>query len=153
MWSSKTASAMKLMLDPKEVTDCFFAETRILGIMAPVKDYLFCWHLNNRLGIDFRINNDIEIQLTKKQRNYFFAVYEFPEHYASITHYLYNNQFDGEYLLPEFKHLDFLWLLKGDDMDDIRMNQLVRSVKDIRGVQLVTELNSEQIRNKEHLVF
>lgn len=144
---------MKLVLDPREVTDCFFAETRLLGIMAPVKDYLFCWHLNHKLGIDFRINNDIEIQLTKKQRNYFFAVYEFMEQCASVTHYLYNNQFDGEYLLPEFKHLDFIWLLKGDDLQDLSMKHLVKSIKDIRGVQLVTELATTQIRNKEHLVF
>ena len=144
---------MKLVLDPREVTDCFFAETRLLGIMAPVKDYLFCWHLNHKLGIDFRINNDIEIQLTKKQRNYFFAVYEFLEQYASINHYLYNNQFDGEYLLPEFKHLDFIWLIKGDDLEAFSMKHLVKSIKDIRGVQLVTELASTQIRNKEHLVF
>lgn len=151
--TSKTASTMKLILDPREVTDCFFAETRLLGIMAPIKDYLFCWHLNNNLGIDFRINNDIEIQLTKKQRNYFFAVYEFPDQYTSVTHYLYNNQFDGEYLLPEFKHLDFIWLLKGDDVEGRCMSQLVKSIKDIRGVQLVTELSEEKIRNKEHLVF
>jgi hypothetical protein len=144
---------MKLLLDPREITDCFFEETRLLGIMAPMKDYLFCWHLNNKLGIDFRINNDIEIQLTKKQRNYFFAVYEYPEPFTSLVHYMYNNQFDGEYLLPEFKHLDFLWLLKGDDVQDSSINHLVRSIKDIRGVQLVTELTNEKIRNKEHLIF
>lgn len=144
---------MKLLLDPKALTDCFFEETRLLGIMAPVKSYLFCWQLNNKLGVDFRINNDIEIQLTKKQRNYFFSVYEYPERYASLTHYLYNNQFDGEYLLPEFKHFDFLWLLKGDDVFEENLDHLVRAIKDIRGVQLVTELTNEKIRNKEHLVF
>lgn len=144
---------MKLVLDPREITDCFFAETRLLGIMAPMKDYLFCWQLNHKLGIDFRINNELEIQLTKKQRNYFFAVYEYPEPYNSLVHYLYNNQFDGEYLLPEFKHLDFLWLLKGDDAEDTELDHLIHSIKQIRGVQLVTELTNEKIRNKEHLVF
>ena len=144
---------MKLILDPREMTDCFFAETRILGIMAPMKDYLFCWQLNHKLGIDFRINNELEIQLTKKKRNYFFAVYEYPEPYNSLVHYLYNNQFDGEYLLPELRHLDFLWMLKGDDTDNTQLDHLVHSIKQIRGVQLVTELTSEKIRNKEHLVF
>jgi hypothetical protein len=57
---------MKLVLDPKDVTDAFFEETRLLGIMAPVQDYQFCWHLNNLMGLDFRINNEIEIQLTKR---------------------------------------------------------------------------------------
>ncbi|MCW3075033.1 MAG: hypothetical protein JWP69_2102 [Flaviaesturariibacter sp.] len=144
---------MKLSLDSTALTDGFFEETRLLGIMAPMKDYLFCWQLNNLLGVDFRINNEIEIQLTKKGRNYFFAVYEYPEAHTCLTHYLYNNQFDGEYLLPEFKHLDFLWLLKGDEVEDGRIQELVHSVKDIKGVQLVSELTNEKIKHKEHLVF
>ena len=144
---------MKLSLDPTALTDCFFEETRLLGIMAPVKDYLFCWQLNNLLGVDFRINNEIEIQLNRKGRSYFFAVYEYPEAHTCLTHYLYNNQFDGEYLLPEFKHLDFLWLLKGDEVDDARVADLVQSIRNIKGVQLVSELTNEKIRHKEHLVF
>ncbi len=144
---------MKLVLDAKDMTDCFFEETRVLGIQAPVKDYLFCWHLNNGMGIDFRINNEIEIQLTKKGRNYFFAVYEYAETHASLTHYLYNNQFDGEYLLPEFKHLDFLWLLKGDDATEDAIQQMIYAIRQIKGVQLVLELSPDKIRNREHLVF
>ncbi len=144
---------MKLVLDFKGLTDNFFEDTRLLGIMAPVKDYLFCWQLNNLLGVDFRINNEIEIQLTKKNRHYFFAVYEFAETQTSLIHYLYNNQFDGEYLLPEFKHLDFLWLLKGDTVADEMIQHMIESIRKIKGVQLVSELTNEKIRNKEHLVF
>jgi len=144
---------MKLILDSKGLTDCFFEETKLLGIMAPIKDYQFCWQINNLIGVDFRINNDIEIQLTRKQRNYFFAVYEYAETSTSLVHYLYNNQFDGEYLLPEFKHLDFLWLLKGDIVAEASFQQLMSSIKEIKGVQLVIELIHEKIRNKEHLVF
>lgn len=144
---------MKLILDPKGLTDGFFEETRLLGIMAPIKDYQFCWQVNNLLGVDFRINNDIEIQLTKKHRNYFFAVYEYAEDRTALIHYLYNNQFDGEYLLPEFKHLDFLWLLKGDAVTEDSLQNLINSIRSIKGVQLVVELTNEKIRNKEHLVF
>jgi hypothetical protein len=118
-----------------------------------MKDYQFCWQLNNLLGMDFRINNDIEIQLTRKRRNYFFAVYEYPEPTGSLSHYLYNNQFDGEYLLPEFKHLDFLWLMKGDIVQDAWLQQIIGSVRAINGVQLVLELTNEKIKHREHLVF
>jgi hypothetical protein len=48
---------MKLVLDTKDMMDGFFEETKLLGIMAPMKDYQFCWQLNNLLGIDFRINH------------------------------------------------------------------------------------------------
>lgn len=143
----------KLLLNTKELTDDFFEETRLLGIMSSVKDYQFCWHLNSTMGMDFRINNEIEIQLTKKKRNYFFAVYEFGEPTGSLSHFVYNNQFDGEYLLPEFKHLDFLWLMKGDKVTDELLHQTINSIRAINGVQLVVELTNEKIKNKEHLVF
>ena len=144
---------MKLILDNKDLTDVFFEDTLLLGIMAPIKDYQFCWHLNKLMGMDLRINNDIEIQLTKKNRNYFFTVYEFHELTDSLEHYVYKNQFDGEYLLPEFKHLDFLWLMKGDAITHEMMQQKTESLRNINGVQLVVELTNEKIKNKEHLVF
>ncbi len=144
---------MKLVLDNNELTQDFFEDTRLLGIMASIKDYQFCWNLNNLMGIDFRINHEIEIQLTKKKRNYFFAVYEFSEPTGSLCHYLYNNRFDGEYLLPEFKHLDFLWLMKGDIVDETNLQETITQIRSIIDVQLVIELTNEKIRNKEHLVF
>lgn len=142
-----------MVLDTRDLTDGFFEDTRLLGIMAPMKDYLFCWHLNRLTGYDFRINNELEIQLKKKNRHYFFAVYEFAETATCLKHYLYNNQFDGEYLLPEFKHLDFLWLLKNDAVSDDKLQELIQSIRTVTGVQLVVELTNEKIRNKEHLVF
>ena len=143
----------KLILDTQDITDGFFEDTRLLGIMAPMKDYQFCWQLNNMLDVDFRVNNDIEIQLKKKNRNYFFSLYEYREPSNSLEHYIYNNQFDGEYLLPEFKHLDFLWLMKGDIVTDDMLKQQTDNIRSINGVQLVVELTNEKIKNKEHLVF
>ena len=144
---------MKLAINNKDLTDCFFEDCRLLGIMAPIRNYQFCWHLNSLLGLDFRINNEIVIQLNKKNRNYFFGVYEFHEPASSLSHYVYSNHFDGEFLLPELKHLDFLWLMKGDPVQEELLQQLANSVRMINGVQLVVELTNEKIRNKEHLIF
>jgi len=144
---------MKLKLDLDDLADDFFSDTRLIGVVAPLKDYQFCWHLNQLLRFDFRNNNEIEIQLNKKKRDYFFSVFEFRERNNSLVHYLYNNQFDGEYLLPEFKHLDFLWLLKGDPVQDDTMQSIMQAIRTINGVQLVMELTNEKIRNKGHLIF
>ena len=144
---------MKLKLNIEDMTDGFFENTRLIGIVAPVKGYQLVWQLNNRLRFDFRSNNELEIQLTKRQRKYFFGIYEYQEPGNALQHFLYNNQFDGEYLLPEFKHLDFLWLQKGDTVPDDKLTRLMNSVKDIPGVQLVMELSQEKIKNKGHLIF
>jgi hypothetical protein len=143
----------KLVLNINSLNDDFFEETRLLGITAHVKNYQFCWQLNNLLGFNFRLNGDIEIHLRKKERSYYFNIYQSQEPNSFLMHYLYHNQFDGEYLLPEFKHMDFLWLMKGDWVDDEKCNWIKQSVKTIAGVQLVAELTNEQIKNKGNMVF
>ena len=144
---------MKLRLDLDELAEDFFRDTRLIGIVAPIKDYQLCWQLNQLLTIDFLNNNDIEIQLKRKKRDYYFAVFQYCEAGNSLVHYLYNNQFDGEYLLPEFRHLDFLYLLKGDVVADDYLQQLMETIKKINGVQLVMELVHDKIRNKGHMIF
>ncbi len=144
---------MKLKLNIDDMTDDFFEDTRLLGIVAPVKDYQLVLQLNNRLRFAFRNNSDLEIQLTKRQRKYFFGIYEYREPGNALQHFLYNNQFDGEYLLPEFKHLDFLWLQKGDTVPDEKLMHLMNSIRSIPGVQLVMELTQDKIKNKGHLIF
>ncbi len=144
---------VKLLLDIEELNNDFFEDTRLLGITASVKNYQFCWHLNNLLGFDFRLNADFELQLLRKNRKYYFNIYQSKEENTCLIHYLYHNQFDGEYLLPEFKHMDFLWLMKGDWVDDEKCNWIKQSVKTIPGVQLVAELTNEKIKNKGNMVF
>jgi len=143
----------KLVLDNRELTEMFFLDTRVLGIMAPVKDYQFCWYINSSTGLDFRLNPELEIKLIRKKRDYFFSLYEYNEPNKFLSHYIYKNHFDGEYLLPEFKHLDFLWLMKGDEVSDEAMQETVQTIRSIPQVQLVAELTIDKINNKENLVF
>ena len=143
---------MKLTLDNEALTEDFFSDTRLLGIMAPVKNYHFCWLLNNALGYRFRLDTDLEKLLRKKKRQYHFSVYQHRED-AFLNYYLFHNHCDGEFLLPEFRHIDFLFLMKGDEIDDHRCSGLISAIKTIEPVQMVLELSNEQIRNKEHLVF
>lgn len=144
---------MKLKIDNETLAREFFEDSVLLGIVAPVKNYQMSWHLNQVLGFDFRVNHDFEIQLTKKGRQYYFSIYEYQVPAVCLTHYLYNNQFDGEYLLPEFKHLDFLWLIKGDPIAADELLSLIQSIKSLPGVQLVMEMTNEKIKNKQHLIF
>lgn len=144
---------MKLRIDNEAMLEEFFENTRLLGIVASIEQYRFCWHLNQLLNFDFRINNSIEIHLNKKTRNYFFPIYQYGEQSGTIKHYLYNNEDDGEYLLPELRHLDFLWLMKDDIMKDQELSVLMNSIKTIPSVQMVVELTNEKIKNKQHLIF
>ena len=144
---------MKLRIDNEAMLGEFFENTRLLGIVASIEQYRFCWHLNQLLNFDFRINNSIEIHLNKKNRHYFFPIYQYGEHSGTIKHYLYNNEDDGEYLLPEFRHLDFLWLMKDDILKDQELSVIMSTVRTVPSVQMVVELTNEKIKNKQHLIF
>jgi hypothetical protein len=65
-------SSLKLSINNHDLAEAFFEDTRLLGIMAPMKDYLFCWQLNSLLGLDFRINHELEIGLKKRNGTIFF---------------------------------------------------------------------------------
>ena len=143
----------RLVLNVDGIEDDFFSGARLLGIMSQLKNYRFCWLVNAQLTYDFRLNPDVEIQVKKKSRNYFFQVYQFSEPDCEMVHYIYHNQFEGEYLLPEFKHFDFLWLVKADIIPEEDFISLQQDLKNINGVQLVTELTHEKIRNKGNLIL
>jgi hypothetical protein len=144
---------MKLKMDNSLMVEEFFDGTQLMGIVAPLKNYQFCWLINQAMQVDFRINIDLEIQLEKKKRKYFFSVYEYAEPHGSLIHYLYSNQFDGEYLLPEFKHLDYLWLMKGDLISGQTVEDLQKTLRSLPSVQMVMELSGDKIKNKGHLIF
>ena len=144
---------MKLKIDNDLLAEEFFENTHLLGIVAPVKNYQFIWHINQNLGYTFRLNSDLEIELRKKTRNYFFSIYEYQIPQTTIVHYLYHNQHMGEYLLPEFKHLDFLWMIKGDDISGIEVSDIQQMIKQLPVVQFVNEMTHEKIKHKQHLIF
>jgi hypothetical protein len=143
---------MKLIIDNEAITEDFFSDTRLIGIVAPIKNYQFCWQLNNLLGFNFRLDTEIDKQLRRKNRQYFFSVYLHEED-NFLKYYLFHNHCDGEYLLPEFKHMDFMLLMKGDHVDDDKCSHIIATIKSIASVQMVSELTNEKIKNKEHLVF
>lgn len=143
----------KYILDNNQVAESFFEDASLLGIMAPMPGYQFCSLLKSSLGMGFRNDPASEICLTRKDRKYYFSVFRFSEPSSSMEHYIYNNKFDGEYLLPEFKHLDFAWLIHGPNTNLIQTQELINTLKQINGIQLIVELTNEKIKNKQHLIL
>ena len=143
----------KLLLNTDGIEENFFTGTHLLGIMSLVKNYRFIWQVNSYTGFDLRLNSEIEIQLKRKGRNYFFQMYQFYQSECELEHIIYFNQFQGEYLLPEFKHLDFLWLIRGNFTSDEDILNLQTKLKTIENIQLVAELTYDKIKNKSNLIF
>jgi myosin-crossreactive antigen len=142
----------KLVIDNDLLVASFFENTCLMGIVAPLSDFHFCNVLKQQLGFQFRNDLASEIAFKKRKRDYYFSVFKFEEPSSAVVHYLYCNKCDGELLLPEFKHLDFLWLVQFDS-SVYPITTLLQAVKSIAGVQLIVELTNEKIINKEHLIL
>jgi hypothetical protein len=144
---------MKLKISNDDLADSFFEDSHVLGVVSSLKNYQFIWHINQQLGFTFRLNSELEIELRKKTRNYFFSIYEYQIPQTSLVYYIYHNQNNGEYLLPEFKHLDFIWMIKGEDFSLKELESLQKTIKMMPSVQFVVEMDQEKIKNKQHLIF
>jgi hypothetical protein len=144
---------MKLKISNDDLADSFFEDSHVLGVVSSLKNFQFIWHINQQLGFTFRLNSELEIELRKKTRNYFFSIYEYQIPQTSLVHYIYHNQNNGEYLLPEFKHLDFIWLIKGEDFSLNELESLQKTIKMMPSVQFVIEMDQDKIKNKQHLIF
>jgi hypothetical protein len=144
---------MKLVLDNELIAEEFFEDTYLFGIMAPLPAHRFVWTVNRGLRFNFQLMNDLEIGINRKNRSYYYQVYEYAEPFRSLRYYLYNNLHDGEYLLPEFRHLDYLCLIKGDLPEPDAQHLLMQDLRKMEGVQMVVELTNEKIKNKQYLIF
>ncbi|MCU0336716.1 MAG: IPExxxVDY family protein [Sediminibacterium sp.] len=150
------------VLDVELINEDFFENTRLLGVVARLENYKFCLQVNHTLGFDFRMDPTIDIIIkktisTKKNqpnsKTYHFDVYSDEDKLANTNHYIYVNMREGEYLLPEFKHMDFLWLMKGDYIEEEKVDHIKETLRNMRGIQLVAELTNEQFKNKGNLAF
>jgi len=136
-------------LNTVEEVDEFYQETSILGLISSTKDYRLCWLLNQHLGIDFKLNNNKEVLIEKKRLKYYFSVYDYFDTRNWCQFDLYSNKYQAEYLLPEFKHLDFVWVLKGDS----NFSDLLPVIKNIPEVQFTLNISVDMIKNREHLIL
>ena len=142
---------MKLKLDDERMSEDFFEGTRILGSACTLKNYHFCWHIEKSMQVDFHTAADLQIGMEKNKRSYSFTVYEYIDPVTAVEHFLYSNKNDGEFLLPELQHLDFIWLIRDSFNNEADFASMQQKIRNIQGVQLVTEVPHDRIKSKDNL--
>ncbi|HLS30755.1 MAG TPA: IPExxxVDY family protein [Flavobacteriaceae bacterium] len=148
-----TTANTKLKLTADQTFGAFFNEAHLFGIIAPQKQYQLCWQINRLLGMNFRLNSELEALIKKKEKYCFFQIYEFTEPIRYTFHYIYGNHYKGEYLIPELKHIDYIWLLKGDFYQQEEINLLINDIRKLDGVQMVMHLQVSEIKSRANLII
>ena len=93
-----------------------------LALVSPEKDYKFCFLLNKALHIkldkaafvhDEKAQAPGESESNDKNG---FPAYIYHDDYQDIDFYIIKNKNENKYLLPQMKQADYLFLLKGKDI-------------------------------------
>lgn len=143
----------RLTLNYEEVTDAFLEDARLLGVVTNLANYRLCWALNAMYGYDFRANSPACIERRKRERKYFFSIHRHHKARQAFEHILYQNKDEGEYLLPELRHLDYIWMVKCDHPDDSLYERVRQQLLSLPDVQMVNEIGKNNLRNREFLLF
>jgi len=140
-------------LDNDSLSDIFLDDARLLGLVSAAKDYQLCLQVNNTLQFDFRLDKNLEVRMKKGRKNCYYNVFVFNESMKSVNHYLFNNHFRTDFLLPELKQFDCLWLVKGDYYHTGELKQLIELVREIECIRLAAELPLSEVKNRSNLTL
>ena len=122
------------------------------GIVAPVKEYQLCWHLNKEMGFGLKRAEDIEIIHKKKNRTSVFSFFRFEDDLDKWQVFVVSNKHFGEHLVPEVKQADFFLMIKGE-VSELQEEELFAKLKKIPVVQLAVKLNYDKLKSRENLML
>lgn len=124
----------------------------LIGIVTALQDYRLAWFINNTLHKTLAKKEDIQFTdpLNKKQMN--FARFDFDEAITRSVFHLLQNKHANECLLPEYKELDFVLLIKGDYYKT-RKNDILKKLRGLENVQAALILDVELIKSKNNLLI
>lgn len=148
-------AVLKLQISNEQIAEAFFEDSFLLGIHTTLKYYRFIWEANRILGFQFRTDAESEVVFKNDRgRDYRFDIYASMEPMTKLCHYVYLNKSDGEYLLPQLKNFDLMWLVKGESLPEMEDRELLRqAIRSLPEVLHVVELLPAQVKDKQRLIF
>lgn len=164
-----------LELNMDEAQEMFFADTAMLGITSSTQAHKLCWMFNRQLGTQFQnvpenmleMSDDgkpptrksskqktaalpiqslfDEVSPIKTSNSVFFPVYNYAVPNSSAMHTLFKLKSGDRVLLPEIRHMDYLWLVQSS-LPGHDASILLRHIRGIQAVQLAQIIDPELLK-------
>lgn len=125
---------------------------RLIGVASSLKEYKFCYHLNQLLNADFIKLNDLIFQSNDRTRSIQFGVFKAGDEEDRNQFFVFNNKNLGEVLLTEAANFDFIVQVKGD-CNENEIVAIVDGIKSFPEILACTEIPLKKIKSKERLVY
>lgn len=142
------SKSQKLVLDNQALEDEFFEDIKLLGLVSAAEPYHLAWRVSRHLQWNFEREHDFDIHISELS----FPVYHLNDHTKFFEQFIISNRCKSFYLLQEIKHIDFLWMLKGN-LQTETLTQIQHFLKSIPVITTSFELNPYQLKMKQYLIM
>jgi hypothetical protein len=136
----------------KEKIDVTAFNFNIWGINSAMEDYRFCWHLNKILKWELKRVNDVEFYNLKEKKEMQFNAYKYENDTDLYTIEILQNKRANCVLLPELKHIDYLFLFQGEE-DYFNKDEITQFLGQIPAIQSIFEIDINKIKSKHNLLM
>ena len=120
-----------------------------LGIITALPEYILVHNINNKIGVDFKRYDDLEIKIGKQKYSYPWFFYYFDEFKTKL--YLINNNHPQKPLVTKLKNIDY-FLMFGSDFNEELENIFLTGVRNIKDVTGIYKLNTKDINHIDFFI-
>lgn len=124
----------------------------LIGLVTILRDYQLCWHLNKLFELNLKKTDDLELNLRKKNKLLEFTHFRFDDDLNKLEYHIIGNKCMGNYLIPEYKILDYLLVIKGYFTLD-KKAMFVSKLKSLTSLTTLLEVNAEELVSRENLIL
>lgn len=123
----------------------------LIGISSSLADYQLAFHLGNLIGIDFILQESgHQIKMKSSDEEVKFEIYMASSEATKNVFLLINNKLEGNLLLPQFTHFDFLLKIKGAFP---YLEYLTEEIKNLKNIYAVSEFKLTSKKDIEKLHY
>lgn len=124
----------------------------LIGLVTTSRDYQLCWLLNKFLNVQFRKTDDIEMSLKRKNKLLEFCHFRFDDEINKLEFHIISNKSLGENLIPEYRIIDYLLIIKGYYPLN-KKTELLSGLKTLTALTALIEINAEELMSRENLIL
>ncbi len=134
----------KLVLNQSAMIDDFFENVEMLSLLSAYEPYHLAWHLNRSFPVDFVRDDTRDIQ----HGGHTYIAYRYIDEINHIEHTLFATRNKTNYILPELKRIDFIWMIQGGHLVAHFIRDIPVLIKKISGVSDCRKILHENISNR-----
>lgn len=144
----KAKKPARLILDDSFLEEEFFEDVVLIGIVCARKPHQLAWFLREYTGYLFERNHDYQ----NIKDDLIFPVFYLEDQLQFIEHFLFTNRIQKEFLMPEAKNIDFIWMIKSSMQRLTLRDKILPHLKNIPCIDYAFEINPTALKSRQVLV-